>query len=200
MTTRWTQLRRLATTLALPVAGLGISYAMLVDVPLRSKIGEARAELAKLNETVQRRAPEHTLNTRALDQLEQSRHELNKLVVNTPQPPVEIERELATESLLSQLSATVALFGRHQLSCLASQRETDSQAELQTLGNRSGGAARDHRNIRLTLSGSFSDMHSAIVELQSEMDRVSIQSLEMESSPTGSSLHRWEIVLRIKGN
>ncbi len=57
MTTSSSRLRSYVTALAIPVGGLALSYALLIDYPMRQKIRDAQAKVAKLSDTVKQRSP-----------------------------------------------------------------------------------------------------------------------------------------------
>lgn len=113
------------------------------------------------------------------------------------------------DSPLSTLSAALTLFSRHHLECLASEpasepasrpnaepvdrtaRQSDHQNNPQT------DRQLNRRTVRVTLHGSFADMHGALEEMQSALSCVSIVSLEMEASAAGQTTHRWILILLV---
>lgn len=214
------RLRTIVIALALPVGGIALSYAFFVDPPLRKQLATAQAKATKLADTVKSRSSEHAASARDLEQTMRAQRELTQLVtaprsdaaIESPSesPPVDTavdtssiaNQSVNVDSPLSTLSATLALFSRHHLECLASEpanepseepkdRRTDRRTDSQS--NR----PLDRRTVRVTLHGSFADMHSALEEMQSALSCVSIVSLEMEASSAGQTTHRWILILLV---
>lgn len=207
MTTFASRMRTLAISLALPVGGIAASYSLLVDNSLRFKLGDVQAKVARLNEVVKQRSLDHAANLQKLAQIQQARHEFEKLVTTMPTTPVEQSDQPAeqpNDSPLSRLTATIALLGRHQLTCLASQTVEASSAVAKADEARSLPASPNpvstRRDVRLSLAGSFGDMHRAITEIQSAASYVSIVSIQMEASTLESGSHQWTILLRMEGH
>lgn len=190
-----TRLRPLVIALALPVGGIGIGYAVIIDAPLCQRIVGLQAKVAKQTESLKKREAEYAANLETLAQIQQTQNELNLLVSTQPttkvDPPEEPVRTESTDSPLSRLSTTLTVLSQHQVSCLASQ-PGDMPSEA---GKRA--SSSEVRTLRLTLLGSFANMHRAIEDLQSATSGVSIVSMEMEACAAGESVHRWTIVLRI---
>ncbi len=86
MTTSSSRLRSYVTALAIPVGGLALSYALLIDYPMRQKIRDAQAKVAKLSDTVKQRSPGQIANLAALEQAQKTERELSKLVSTTALP------------------------------------------------------------------------------------------------------------------
>lgn len=190
-------MRSIALALAIPVGATAISYACLIDSPLRTKIGEAQVQIAKLNETIQQREAEHSANLRTMEEVQQSRLELEKLVSTILPTTAETSETIEvddTDSPLTRLTATVALFDRYQLVCLGSQ-----VIELSNVESKSNLDRPIDQDVRLTLLGTFGDMHRALAALRSAMSSVAIMSLDMETSPPDSKAHQWSVILRIEG-
>lgn len=211
------RLRPLVTALALPVGGIALSYTFFVDPPLRKQIATAQAKATKLADTVKSRSAEHAASARALEQTIRAQRELTQLVSTTPKSDAATESPSASPSVdnssivnhsvnvdspLSTLSATLALFSRHHLECLASEpanepseepkdRRTDRRTDPQS------DRPLERRTVRVTLHGSFADMHGALEEMQSAPSCVSIVSLEMEASSAGQTTHRWILILLV---
>lgn len=195
MTSLVSRLRPLALALALPVGGIAISYAMVLDAPLRHRVTEAQTKVAKLNATIKERTPQHAKNAQQLEQAQQKLRELTKLV--TTVPPTEVDHSVLpvekntqrADSDISRLSTLLTLFSRHHVECLASQPvDLPSDSKKSTHGS-------NRRAQRITLQGCFADMHGALEEMQSALNCVSIVSLEMEASPEGESSHQWVLIL-----
>ena len=195
MTNLTSRLRPLALALALPVGGIAVSYAMVLDAPLRHRVAEARTKVAKLNTIINERSPQHMRNAQLLEQSQQQLRELTKLITTAPpaekeQVAIPVELPLTNaDSDISRLSALLTLFSRHHIECLASQ-PVDLPSDRKNSIPES-----DRRAQRITLQGCFSDMHGALEEMQSALNCVSIVSLEMEASPDGESSHQWVLIL-----
>ena len=195
MTSLTSRLRPLALALALPVGGIAISYAIVLDAPLRHRVAEVQTKVAKLNATIRERSPQHIKNAQQLELAQRQLRELTKLVTTVPPPEKDqvaepIEQPLTNaDSDISRLSALLTLFSRHHVECLASQPvDLPSDSKKSTVDS-------DHRAQRITLQGCFADMHGALEEMQSALNCVSIVSLEMEASLEGESSHQWVLIL-----
>lgn len=207
------RLRPIITALALPVGGIALAYTFFVDPPLRKQIATAQAKATKLADTVKSRSAEHAASARALEQTIRAQRELTQLVNTTPKPVAATESPSESPSVdsssianqsgnvdspLSTLSATLALFSRHHLECLASEPASEPSEEPKD--RRTDPQSVRHlnrRTVRVTLHGSFADMHGALEEMQSALSCVSIVSLEMEASSAGQTTHRWILILLV---
>ena len=210
------RLRPLVIPLAIPILGIGLTYTLVVDAPLRKKIAEIQAKADKLAGAVELHHEENALNLQTLQQSQEALRELNRPVTtvqtaaDSNEPPATAQDLVdPTSSPLSRLSATLTLFHRHHIDCLASQPVDSSDVELskpasagnkpvavRSVASKSASDQPEPMVRRLTLAGRFADMHRALEEMQSTPHCLSIVSLEMEASPTGAAIHRWTIVLQ----
>ncbi len=192
-------LRSALLSLTIPVGGIAGSYAAFIDRPLCNQIADAKAKLVKAEEAIAKRSAEHAINQRSLAEVLKSLDDANKLVTATPSTPADSNADssagLPSDSgtTLARLSATLALFARHQVTCVASQPNDEPSDSCQ--GSSTGQAISS--SLRVTLSGSFAQMHSALAELQATLDGIAVVSVEMEPSVAGDGNHQWKIVLRI---